>query len=285
MPEVCEVALTAEILNSKLKSKTITSINFIGGRYSTKDNRKKVGYYKFIKSLPIRIKKVDSKGKFMWFDLVNSKGERWYIWNTFGMTGMWSFTKQKFDACHITTSDGTILYYSDLRRFGTFKFDDDTFALEKKVKILTPDFLKDDFDLDTLLRKHKKPIMNVLTDQKHGSGIGNYLIAEILYHAKISPHRNCDTLTDKEIKMLTYYIKYIIKLCYLCGGTEYMGHLTEEITDFTPQNYHPDIHVKKKDLKKFSFNVYRQPTDPLGNEVVADKRGERTMYWVPDVQK
>lgn len=33
MPEVCEVALTAEILNKKLKGKIFTKFDFVSGRY------------------------------------------------------------------------------------------------------------------------------------------------------------------------------------------------------------------------------------------------------------
>jgi formamidopyrimidine-DNA glycosylase len=286
MPEVCEVALTAEILNAKMKGKTITGLEFFAGRYGPERSKPK-GYDEFIELLPMKVCKIDSKGKFLWFDLVNTKKEHWYVWNTFGMTGKWSFKIQKFGKCRITTtSDKLTLYYSDMRNFGTFKFSNDKAELDKKILSLSPDFLKDDnFDL-TSMRKYKKSVMSVLTDQKKvGSGIGNYLIAEILYFAKISPHRKCNTLTDHEIKELTYYIKFMIKLCYLNGGSEYMGHLEKETARIPRVNYHPDIQIKGN-TDKFLFTVYQQKKDPLGNKVKAEK-GEkgRTIYWVPDVQK
>jgi len=286
MPEVCEVALTAEILHAKMKGKIITGFDFFAGRYGP-DRTKPKGYDEFIKFLPLKVHKIDSKGKFLWFDLVNEEKEHWYVWNTFGMTGKWSFDIVKFGKCRVTTtSDKLTLYYSDMRNFGTFKFSNDKAELDKKIVTLSPDFLKDeDFDL-RLIRKYKKPVMEILTDQKKvGSGIGNYLIAEILYHAKISPHRKCNTLTDDEIKELTYYIKFMIKLCYLNGGSEYMGHLEKETAKTPRVNYHPDIQVKN-DTDEFLLSVYRQKKDPLGNKVKAEKGGKgRTIYWVPAVQK
>jgi len=240
MPEVCEVALTAEILHAKMKGKIITGFDFFAGRYGP-DRTKPKGYDEFIKFLPLKVHKIDSKGKFLWFDLVNEEKEHWYVCKA---------------------------------------------ELDKKIVTLSPDFLKDeDFDL-RLIRKYKKPVMEILTDQKKvGSGIGNYLIAEILYHAKISPHRKCNTLTDDEIKELTYYIKFMIKLCYLNGGSEYMGHLEKETAKTPRVNYHPDIQVKN-DTDEFLLSVYRQKKDPLGNKVKAEKGGKgRTIYWVPAVQK
>jgi formamidopyrimidine-DNA glycosylase len=103
MPEVCEVALTAEILNKKLKGEIFTEFKFTSGRYG--DNREKPdGYAEFVKALPLKVKKIDSRGKFMWFDLVNSDNH-WYVWTTFGLTGMWSFTPQKFGRLEILTKD------------------------------------------------------------------------------------------------------------------------------------------------------------------------------------
>lgn len=283
MPEVCEVALTAEILHNRLKGKNMLSFNFIDGRYGV-GRTKPVGYQLFKKSLPIKIKKVDSRGKFMWFDLVDSDDMHWYIWNTYGLTGLWSFNELPFTKAKMTfENSNTILYYIDIRNFGTFKFSQDQELLRKKLEILSPDFLKDDdFDI-TNITKYQQPIVSVLMDQKKvGSGIGNYLVAEILYHARISPHRKCNTLTKKEIKKLTHSIKYIIKLCYVNGGSEYMDNLDKEIKKYKRINYHPNIKINNK----FMFHIYQQKMDPLGNPVKAEKivKG-RTIYWVPVLQK
>ena len=42
-------------------------------------------------------------------------------------------------------------------------------------------------------------LVKVLMDQQAlVSGIGNYLVAEILYDAKLNPHRELDKLSNKE---------------------------------------------------------------------------------------
>lgn len=288
MPEVCEVALTAEILHRKLHGKTLTSFEFVGGRYGP-NRDKPTGYEKFIKNLPMKISKVDSRGKFLWFDLVpiegSDKENHWYIWNTFGLTGGWSFNKTDYIKATLTINNKEVHFY-DLRNFGTFKFSQNQEELREKLESLSPDVLKDEnLDLSGIT-KFKTSVVSVLMDQKKiGSGIGNYLVAEVLYLSGISPHRKCNTLTPEEIKKLTYNIKYMVKLCYLSGGTEYMNILEKEAIKIPRIDYHPSIKIEKKDLK-FVFNVYRQKEDPLGNPVQADRIvKDRTTYWVPKIQK
>ena len=124
-----------------------------------------------------------------------------------------------------------------------------------------------------------------------GSGIGNYLSAEILYDAKISPHRTVEEIynDDKLIKKLTKSIKLIIKLSYYCN---YIGYM-ERFEDFKKihdklvenkkiNNYHPNVNIKNK---KFLFNVYRQKLDKNKNKVKGEKIiNGRTTYWVPKVK-
>ena len=66
MPEIAEITLTAEILKKYLKNKIILSFDFVTGRYTKHEPE---GYNDFLEALPLKIKKIDSRGKFMWFEL------------------------------------------------------------------------------------------------------------------------------------------------------------------------------------------------------------------------
>lgn len=291
MPEIAEIALTSEILSKYLKNQTMLSFNFISGRYSKKEP---LGFSDFVDNLPMKVTKIDSVGKFMWFEL-KRKGDvsNWYIWNTFGLTGMWSLVEPKHCRAIIkfktrNKSDVSTIYFADMRNFGTFKFSTDINALEKKISSLRPDFLKDDkFNLHKI-QQYKIPIVKILMDQKKvGSGLGNYLVAEILYRARISPHKLGNKMTDNDIKRLTYWIKYVVKLSYMDNETEYMVNLAEEANKIKRQNYHPKIKLKEE---TFRFNIYRKKKDPYGNKVKAEKivggpHKGRTTYWVPAIQK
>lgn len=287
MPEIAEVALTAEILEKYLKNKILLSFDFISGRYTKKSPP---GYIEFLNDLPLKVKMINSRGKFLWFELFkpSDKNKKWYIWNTFGLTGMWSLVEPKYTRAILTFKNDLVAYFSDMRNFGTFKFSTDKKALENKLKELSPDFLKDDdFDLSKI-KKYQVPIVKILMDQKKvGSGLGNYLVAEILYRAKISPHRLGSHLSDDDIENLKYWIKYMVKLSYIDNHIGYMANLEEEANKIKRKNYHPDIKLKDK---TFKFLVYRKKTDPYGNKVKAEKivgsgGNKRTTYWVPAVQK
>ncbi len=96
MPEVCEVCLTAQYLNW-IVGHEITQINVIGGRYLKKDI-KGIDKLKF----PLKITGIDTKGKFMWFTLMHND-KTFYMLNTFGLTGKWSFDKfDRTEISHVT---------------------------------------------------------------------------------------------------------------------------------------------------------------------------------------
>lgn len=307
MPEVCEVCLTAMFLDKKLKNKKITSIKVLSGRYSRNELE---GLKDIQKSLPITIIKVNSKGKFLWFEMKN-KNDDYYLMNTFGLEGEWGFTKYKHSHIEFTikSNSGKIqkLYFTDQRNFGTMKFTKDSNELDKKLSMIGDDLLKTPFTnlqfyhkIKEYLKKNNKradkPIIKVLMDQTSrsglGSGLGNYLAPEILYRAKISPHTKIGKLFKNRSKVyrLAKTIKYVVKLCYLTnlfGGSKqfdtFLNNHYQRVIDNKAPNYHKDIDIGNDE---FEFLVYRQDYDLKGNKVKADKIiNGRTTYWVPTVQK
>jgi formamidopyrimidine-DNA glycosylase len=276
MPEGPEVALTSQILNTLLKNKTLHSINFTSGRFM---ENPPINYQQFIDNLPMKLKSVNSKGKFMWFHFYNKK-QNWYIWNTFGLTGIWSFRKFKYLRAEFIFSNKK-LYYSDMLSYGTFKFSNSEEELKTKLNKIAPDFLKEQVDISKITR-YNIPIVKLLMSQtKIGSGLGNYLVSEILYRAKISPFCLGSQLNSEQIKKLSKSIQYLTKLAYFSNEFGYMINL-EKSNKIKRINYHPKIKISGE----FKFNVYRRKFDLHGNPVKKDKIIEsRTTYWVPNVQK
>lgn len=279
MPEVAEVAITAEILHKKLKGKQMNSFEFISGRYTTKKAPEEYGA--FVKALPMTVVKVDSIGKFMWMELIGKK--TWYVWNTFGLCGSWT-TEESDHTRAIVSYDNNEIYFCDQIGYGTFKFSKDWNTLNAKCVSLSPDFLKDEeFDMQKI-KKINKPIMKILMDQKKiGSGIGNYLSTEILYRAKLSPHRLGSSLSNEDLDILEYWIKYVTKLSYV---DNHVGYMTE-FEDIVKQDYHQDIELEEE---TFDFKIYKKKVDPYGNKVSIDKmdgpeKNKRSAYWVPAIQK
>lgn len=305
MPEVCEVVLTALYLTKLLKNKQIKSIKVLGGRYKKKplDNLNK-----FNDLLPLKITKIDSKGKQLWFELQNKK----YILSHFGMDGRWYTEKENNSNIEFIIKDKEkefSLYFIDSRNFGRLEFMFNTKDFNNKIDQLGEDLLKEKLTVDImkkrmerymfskgkLNKKSGKKIIKVLMEgQKKsmgiGSGIGNYLAVEILYRSKISPHTSIYSIY-KNVNLLetfVYNIKYVLKLCFITNKTGYMNNLKDFLDEYRKKDkypdYHKDIKIKKKD--EFCYLVYRRKKDNLNNNVKAEKIiSGRTTYWVPVVQK
>lgn len=293
MPEVCEVALTAEILSSKIKGQSITAIKILSGRYTKKEPDGFAETKKILKKYPLEIRRINSKGKFLYM-ILKYQGKHLYLMNTFGLTGMWGFEKEKNSRMELTLDNKKKVWFTDDRNFGTIKFTSDKNELVTKLNRLAPDWLKENYSLSDFKKKikelsqkkslAKKKIIDILMDQETlGSGIGNYLAPEILYRAKISPHQLLGKMNFEQIKKLWLAIRKTVKVCYYNNHVGYMVYLDSYLKDFQYQEYLTDVEISDK---KFEFLIYQQKKDPLGNPVKAEKiRGSRTTYWVPKVQK
>lgn len=299
MPEICEIIVTTHFISYVLKNKFVIDIIVLSGRYlKNKINTELINKHK-----PLKLINIDSKGKFLWFEFQNIKTNyKVYILNTFGLTGGWGITKDSFNRVELSyinnNNEISKLYYNDQLNFGTLKITNDYNYILKKINQLGPDLIKDDFDFNVFknrinnIKNKKIPIVKLLLTQDKkgiGSGIGNYLSAEILYMAKINPARHVDTLQNNELKNLFNSIKYELKLCYYNNDIGYMEKFgnfntihNKGIRNGVFPNYLQNVHVGNN---KFKFNVYRQKIDPLGNIVEKAKLiNGRSTYWVPSVQ-
>ena len=320
MPEVVEVNLTAQFLDYKLKGNLLLDITILKGRYKRHPLH---GLIAFKNNKPFKINKIDSKGKFMWFELINDKGVECFLLNRFGLSGEWNFEEKIHSGVMLTIKKQNKnkiikLYFTDPRNFGSIKLTLDRNDLNKELNKLGPDLLKTDFTNREFYERIKKfilkkdgtiskpraekEIVKVLMDQSAkggiGSGSGNYLTAQILYRAGISPYTKMKKLYEdqKLTDKLADAIEYTIKLAYMTEEIGYMEHIDNKISKFVknlrkninennnhPSNFHKHI---KLGNDKFEFTVYRKKKDPLGNDIKGDEiiKG-RTTYWSPVIQK
>lgn len=268
MPEGAEVKIIAEGLAHALTNKTITKVEILSGRYE-----KKVpdGWDELQSALPLKVIGGGCHGKFIFALFDNER----YLWSTLGMTGVWSPIEYKHARVLIETQDGTKLYFSDMRNFGTLKFVIGKQAMLKKLKSLGPDMLSGEVPAelfkDRMLTKKSRTIAQNLMDQKLVCGVGNYVKAEALYHARISPHRVTSTLTDDEFARLNDACQKVLKDSYDMGGSTIRTYKTFD---------------GKEGGYSSQFCVYGQEKDPLGYDVVREEtKDKRTTHWVPELQK
>ena len=191
----------------------------------------------------------------------------------------------------ITDYKNISFYFYDQLSFGTLKAvesdgiskghsDDSSSILDKKLKELGPDVLHETttFELfKSQLRKKvndTKPIGNVIVNQKIISGVGNYLRADALWMAKISPFRKVKDVKDTELELL---YKSLIGLIW--GDYDYKSGVKKGYINKTlklPNDYHRD------------FFIYRQEQDINDNIIKKEELYEgsqkRFIYWVDKIQ-
>lgn len=218
MPESAEVKITTEFLHTMLENKVITNWDIIGGRY---DDVSPPGFEELENNLPLLVESVKCKGKLIYFTLFNESGN-FYIIHNLRMTGRWQEKKDK-QACWIVDIDNSnALWFRDLRGLATLEITRDESVLKREIDKLGPDILTPYFSLTVwkeLLETHKnKNITAFLMSQDIISGIGNYLKAETLHYAKISPLRKVGSLKDHESDKLFEAIRIIPRISYNKGG-------------------------------------------------------------------
>jgi len=228
------------------------------------------------------ISEVNVKGKFMWWHIGD-----WYLWCTYGMSGQWT-TKYdpKHSACQVCFNDSRepihpcsqavqTINFNDQRHFGTLKLVKGREALDKKLASLGPDMLNAPPDEQAfrvaMRRRNNKTLAEALMDQSVVSGVGNYIKAEALYLAELSPHREVSSLSGTDMEHLRKQIINVMRASYNNDGATIRSYLNVDGT---------------KGGMKSRFLVYDNRTDPLGNPVVKEETKDgRTTHWVPAIQK
>jgi formamidopyrimidine-DNA glycosylase len=265
MPEGVEVKLSADLIRPLVVGKTTASF-YMSGRYKSSDPEGLKEFTDKSKVLDVR-----TKGKFMYWSFEND----WYMYCTFGMTGQWSPKKGKHPALGITFVDGSEIYFNDPRHFGTIKFVKGEANLKKKLAELGWDPLTQDISThsDLLFRKilmSPKPIGELLMDQKIFAGVGNYIRAEALYQAKVSPWR----------RGLDFSKESLTDLCESCVN---VMEESQSYQGATIQTYATPYGEEGK--YSGLFKVYGQKQDPLGNPIKKEITPEgRTIHWCPAIQ-
>ncbi len=110
----------------------------------------------------------------------------------------------------------------------------------------------------------------VMMNQNLIGGIGNYIKAEALYRARLSPHRTVESLSDADFSLLNESVREVIVGSYENRGATirtYAG-LDGESGDFP-----------------FFFKVYGRQTCEAGHPVITEGTQDgRTTWWVPQIQ-
>lgn len=192
MPEGPECHALADTLHKRLGGGryALEGVDVLSGRYATAPPANLAA---LSAKLPLTLSGVRCRGKFIYFALAGDVS----LWSTLGMSGGWTLGDHRHARLALTFrgegDDGpSRLSFYDARNFGTLTVCFEPGRLDEKLASLGLSWLEDgespDFDekfaaiVDASVRRTPaKPLAVFLMDQKRTSGIGNYLLSEILW--------------------------------------------------------------------------------------------------------
>lgn len=239
MPELPEVETIRHDLENKILGKKIVSVLVLA--------KKSVHYPadKFIQILTgEKITKINRRGKLLYCSFVKSD---LFLLIHLKMTGQLIYRQKKkitagghslgkidfklpnkFTRVIIKFSDGSELFFNDLRRFGYLKLN----TAEEKDKILQKSFgiepLTSDFKYPAfvkLFEKRKTTIKALLLNQKLIAGIGNIYADETCFCAGVRPDRRVGKISEIEKKKIFKCIESVLKLSIKNRGTTFNSYV------------------------------------------------------------
>jgi len=282
MPEGPEVRSLVETLDIKLGRSRycLSDVTVLSGRYLKEEKLTGLDRLRSVLADPsqseIKIEQIRSKGKFIYITCESGIS----IWTTLGLTGGYTlsdpsyirFPRVKLHLNPVIADTGPVqLLFYDQRNFGTLRFCFDEDELQKKLVTIGYDWLdktsRPSLEVFTTLgkqaAKRKRPLCVFLMDQKKTSGIGNYLLSEILYKTRIHPNAITDSI-------------------------DYQGwvDLYNAIVDLIECSYNSQSPLTDASLKEeFRFNIYSQQLTPEGSKVVRSiGTHKRTIHFDPLIQ-
>ena len=201
MPELAELKLTSDYVNKKSKEAIYTNV-VKNPQHKCEDLDIPFEHFRLTSK---------SKGKEIVLTIHDEDSNNTIpIRITMGMTGHFQLTNTGDEAKHahlkFNRKDGTTMSFVDVRRFGKWK--QGLSWNTGRGPDPTSEFT--DFQSNILAnlnsRTFKKPLHEVLMDQKWFNGIGNYLRAEIIFRAD-----NVDPFLPAGVQLLKY--PKILELC------------------------------------------------------------------------
>lgn len=272
MPELPEVARTVYSLKQVIDKKILEEVIIRSGRYAKHGDP--AGLARFRDDLPATIDDISFQGKLIIFEFSGNSGRKWWAWNTLGMSGGWRTSPLKHSHIEFRTKHKSV-FFTDVRNFGTLKFTDDLKETNKKKSTIGPNHLSDEISdslfKERLMKYPNRTLPEVLMNQSLIGGIGNYIKAEVLYIAGVSPHRLVNSLSDPEFSALNQATRNVVRTSYARRGA-------------TISTYR-DIDGDDGDFR-FYFRVYGRAICENGFSVIRETTKDKRMtHWVPQIQK
>jgi len=172
----------------------------------------------------------------------------------------------------ISFTDGSVLYYSDLRQFGWARLGDAETITAMVVGMgFGPEGIHDDsFDEQVLaagLKRRRIPVKTALLDQRLVAGLGNIYVDEALHRAHIHPSTPANEVPAEKIPSLREAITWALDEGLKQGGAKIINNKAYPIDDF------PAVHAREGQL-----------CPDCGSTIIKVRVGQRGTYLCPTCQ-
>ena len=265
MPELPEVERARRIANNHVVGKKIRQVATV------RDEIVFVGVTERRFSAALRGRTVLAAcriGKHLWFELDRRP---WPCFH-FGMTGSFQVydsqrDRPRFWKVELQMVDGTRLAMPNARRLGRIRLvqDPQTTPPISKLGFDPLQGLPSTKQLSRMLDGRRTPIKALMLDQSVFAGVGNWIADEVLYQARISPHRRANELSDIQVQQLRRRLRAIVvKACQV---------------DADKNRFPRTWLFHHRWAKNPKARTYRR------EKIVHETIGGRTTAWVPTVQR
>ncbi|MDO1605614.1 DNA-formamidopyrimidine glycosylase [Lactobacillus sp. YT155] len=273
MPEMPEVETVRRGLVELVKGKTIEHVEVRYAPIIDDDSQMFQTLLSDAKIIDIR-----RRAKFLIFDFDNG----YSMISHLRMEGKYQvrdniddFDKHVHIIFHFT--DGSMLGYRDVRKFGRMKLVKTSEVLaNKSLTKLGPEPLSPEFNFENIyprIMRHKKSIKTVLLDQSVVSGLGNIYVDEVLWMSKIHPETSANKLTKKDVQNIIDASNEEIKTAIEAGGTTIRSYVDSRGNSGTFQ------------LMLHAYDQEGQPCERCQTIIEKIKVGGRGTHFCPNCQK
>lgn len=181
----------------------------------------------------------------------------------------------KHDHVDLVLTNGTILRYTDPRRFGSILWDDDNGLNHPLISKLGVEPLSNEFSAEYLLNLAKKrnlPIKSFIMDGGIVVGVGNIYATEALFASGIHPQTPAKEINLKQMQKLVTEIRSTLELSISQGGTT--------LKDFLGSDGKPGYFIQK--LK--AYGRANQACFNCKTILQSLQIGQRTTAFCPNCQ-
>lgn len=132
----------------------------------------------------------------------------------------------KFTHATVSFSDGSHLYFNDIRKFGwvrlyrTEELNQHFENMKLGVEPLTPEFTVK-YLKEWMKKRPNNPVKKFLMDSTVVVGVGNIYSDEVCFYSRVNPTRKVKGLTEKEINLIYKGIKKILQDSIKAQGTTF----------------------------------------------------------------